>query len=250
MIRTIFLLIIIFSTTYPQDGLAIAKMVDERKAPQDIVYKTTMLLTNSKGKTRTSTILSKSINNGSKQILWFLNPADDKGVAFLKIENDDKADEMRMWLPAFKKVRRISSSKKGNSFMGSDLSYEDMTNRALDENNYKRLDDDTIDSKACFVLEVVPNAEIKSSYSKHITWIEKETLMAIREESYDRGGNLRKKKTFIFKPVSGYNVVSEIFVEDIQKSHSTKLTIADIKVDSGLAESLFQEKNLKRLPRN
>ena len=85
MIRTIFLLIIIFSTTYPQDGLAIAKMVDERKAPQDIVSKTTMLLTNSKGKTMTSTILSKSINNGSKQILWFLNPADDKGVAFLKI---------------------------------------------------------------------------------------------------------------------------------------------------------------------
>ena len=139
MIRTVFLLVIIFSITYSQDGIAIAKMVDERKAPQDIVSKTTMLLTNSKGKTRTSTILSKSIDNGSKQILWFLNPADDKGVAFLKIEHDDKADEMRMWLPAFKKVRRISSSKKGDSFMGAELSYEDMTNRALDENNYKRL---------------------------------------------------------------------------------------------------------------
>ena len=43
MIKTIFLLTIIFSTTYPQDGIAIAKMVDERKAPQDIVSKTTML---------------------------------------------------------------------------------------------------------------------------------------------------------------------------------------------------------------
>ena len=50
MIRTVFLLVIIFSITYPQDGLAIAKMVDERKAPQDIVSKTTMLLTNSKEK--------------------------------------------------------------------------------------------------------------------------------------------------------------------------------------------------------
>ena len=49
MIRIIFLLIIIFSTSYPQDGMTIAKMVDERKAPQDIVSKTTMLLTNSKG---------------------------------------------------------------------------------------------------------------------------------------------------------------------------------------------------------
>ena len=56
MIRTVFLLVIIFSITYSQDGIAIAKMVDERKAPQDIVSKTTMLLTNSKGKTRTSTI--------------------------------------------------------------------------------------------------------------------------------------------------------------------------------------------------
>ena len=244
------LLITIISTSYPQDGMAIAKMVDERKAPQDIVSKTTMLLTNSKGKTRTSTILSKSINNSSKQILWFLNPADDKGVAFLKIEHVDKADEMRMWLPAFKKVRRISSSKKGDSFMGSDLSYEDMTSRALDENNYKRLENDMIDGKECFVLEVVPNAEIKSTYSKHISWVEKETLIAIKEESYDLGGNLRKKKMFLFKTLSGYNVISNIFVEDIQKNHTTKLTMDDIKVDSDIDESLFQEKNLKRLPRN
>jgi hypothetical protein len=250
MIKITILFITIISTSYPQDGMAIAKMVNERKAPQDIVSKTTMLLTNSKGKTRTSTILSKSINNSSKQILWFLNPADDKGVAFLKIEHDDKADEMRMWLPAFKKVRRISSSKKGDSFMGSDLSYEDMTSRALDENNYKRLENDMVDGKECFVLEVVPNAEIKSTYSKHITWVEKETLIAIKEESYDLGGSLRKKKKFFFDSNSGYDVINEIFVEDIQKNHTTKLTMDDIKVDSGLDESLFQEKNLKRLPRN
>ena len=250
MIKITILFITIISTSYPQDGMAIAKMVNERKAPQDIVSKTTMLLTNSKGKTRTSTILSKSINNSSKQILWFLNPADDKGVAFLKIEHDDKADEMRMWLPAFKKVRRISSSKKGDSFMGSDLSYEDMTSRALDENNYKRLENDMVDGKECFVLEVVPNAEIKSTYSKHITWVDKETLIAIKEESYDLGGSLRKKKKFFFDSNSGYDVINEIFVEDIQKNHTTKLTMDDIKVDSGLDESLFQEKNLKRLPRN
>ena len=79
MIKITILFITIISTSYPQDGMAIAKMVNERKAHQDIVCKTTMLLNNSKGKTRTSTILSKSINNSSKQILWFLNPADDKG---------------------------------------------------------------------------------------------------------------------------------------------------------------------------
>jgi len=238
------------SIIYAQNGLEIATMVDNRVVPKDIISRTTMLLTNRKGKTRTSTILSKSSNNGSKQILWFLAPLDDKGVAFLKIEHDNKSDEMRMWLPAFKKVRRISSSKKGDSFMGSDLSYEDMTSRSLEENRYKRLEDETLDGKDCFVLEVLPNEDIKSTYSKHITWIVKESLIAVQEESYDLGGGLRKKKKFFFDSISDYHVINKIFVEDVQKSHTTTLTMEDIKVDSGLDHSLFQEKNLKRLPRN
>ena len=240
----------VLSIIYAQNGLEIATMVDNRKVPEDIISKTTMLLTNRKGKTRTSTILSKSSNNGSKQILWFLAPLDDKGVAFLKIEHDNKSDEMRMWLPAFKKVRRISSSKKGDSFMGSDLSYEDMTSRSLEENRYKRLEDETLDGKDCFVLEVLPNEDIKSTYSKHITWIVKESMIAVQEESYDLGGGLRKKKKFFFDSISDYHVINKIFVEDVQKNHTTTLTMEDIKVDSGLDHSLYQEKNLKRLPRN
>ena len=145
MIRISIIIIMLISYTAAQSGFEIATMVDKREVPSDIISKTTMLLTNSKDKTRTSTILSKSSDNGSKQILWFLAPVDDKGVAFLKIEHDNKSDEMLMWLPAFKKVRRISSSKKGDSFMGSDLSYEDMKSRDLEEYSYKRLEYDVFD---------------------------------------------------------------------------------------------------------
>ena len=134
--------------------------------------------------------------------------------------------------------------------MGSDLSYEDMTSRSLEENIYKRLEDETLDGKDCFVLEVLPNEDIKSTYSKHITWIDKESMIAVQEESYDLGGGLRKKKKFFFESISNYHVINKIFVEDVQKSHTTTLTMEDIKVDSGLDHSLFQEKNLKRLPRN
>ena len=177
-------------------------------------------------------------------------PVDDKGVAFLKIEHDNKSDEMRMWLPAFKKVRRISSSKKGDSFMGSDLSYEDMTSRDLEENSYKRLEDDVLDGNNCFVIEVLPNEDIKSTYSKHITWIDKKSLIAVQEESYDLSGELRKKKQFFFDSISGYDIINKIFVEDVQKNHTTTLTMEDIKVASGLEHSLFQEKNLTPMPRD
>ena len=84
MIRISIIIIMLISYIAAQSGFEIATMVDKREVPSDIISKTTMLLKNSKDKTRTSIILSKSSDNGSKQILWFLAPVDDKGVAFLR----------------------------------------------------------------------------------------------------------------------------------------------------------------------
>ncbi|MEE8334811.1 MAG: outer membrane lipoprotein-sorting protein, partial [Candidatus Neomarinimicrobiota bacterium] len=124
------LIILLFlSLGFSQTGPEIANMLDEKKAPLDMASVLTMELINSKGKTRILSMKSISMDKNKKQIIWFLAPADDKGVAFLKIEHVGKDDEIRMWLPAFKKIRRISAKKKGDSFMGSDLSYEDMTSR-------------------------------------------------------------------------------------------------------------------------
>ena len=240
--------IISISFVLSQTGLEIAKMVDEKPSPKDMFNKTTMVLTNSKGKTRTNAMVSKSMDGNKKQIIWFVEPKDDKGVAFLKIEHDDKDDEMRMWLPAFKKVRRISAKKKGDSFMGSDLSYEDLSSRDLDENEYKRLGDEEVDEVDCYVLEISPKKEAKSSYSKHISWITKEGLYGVKENSFDKRGELKKRKVFNFQKLKDYHVIERVFVEDIQKNHTTEVTFSEVKVDSGIDKKLFQEKNLKRIP--
>ena len=231
-----------------QSGLDIAKMIDEKEQPKDLFNKTSMVLTNSKGKSRMNAMISKSTDRNKRQIIWFLEPKDDKGVAFLKIEHDNGNDEMRMWLPAFKKVRRISSSKKSDSFMGSDLSYEDMTSRELHENSYNRLDDEIVNGNECYVLEIVPNMKANSSYSKHISWITKEGLYGVKENSFDKRGELKKRKVFNFQKLKDYHVIERVFVEDIQKNHTTEVTFSEVKVDSGIDKKLFQEKNLKRLP--
>ncbi|MEC9376855.1 MAG: outer membrane lipoprotein-sorting protein [Candidatus Neomarinimicrobiota bacterium] len=243
-------LIILIGSIFGQSGLEIAKMVDERPTPMDMSNKTKMILTNSNGKSRTNAMASKSVDGNKKQLIWFLEPKDDKGVAFLKIEHDDKDDEMRMWLPAFKKVRRISSKKKGDAFMGSDLSYEDLSSRNLDENDYNRLDDEMVNGKDCYVLEIIPGKEAKSSYSKHVSWIEKSSLMGVKEESYDKRGRLKKVKEFTFQILKDYHVIERVFVKDVQKSHTTEVMFSDVQVDSGIDKNLFQEKNLKRLPRD
>jgi hypothetical protein len=246
----ILLILTFMSSAFSQTGFEIAKMVDEKPSPMDMSSKTKMILTNKKGKSRSNAMMSKSVDGNKKQIIWFLEPKDDKGVAFLKIEHDNKDDEMRMWLPAFKKVRRISSKKKGDAFMGSDLSYEDLSSRELDENQYNRLDDGTVNGKDCYVLEILPKAQAKSAYTKHISWIDKLTLMGVKEESYDKRGKLKKKKEYEFQNMKGYHVMKRVYVEDVQKNHSTEVTFSEIEVDSGIRENLFQEKNLKRLPQN
>ena len=89
-------------------------------------------------------------------LIWFLEPRDDYGIAFLKIEKKGEADFMNMWLPGFKKFRRISSQKKSDSFMGSDLSYEDMTNRDIEEYEFSLLNDKALcnddTEEICYLL--------------------------------------------------------------------------------------------------
>ena len=246
--RNIFIVIVGISIMFGQSGYEITKTLDEKSKPKNMISKTTMVLTNSKGKTRNSVMISKTMDNSRRQLIWFLEPKDDKGVSFLKIEHDDRDDEMRIWLPAFKRVRRISASKKGDSFMGSDLSYEDMTSRSLDENEYKRLDDETVNGRECFVIEVTPNASLKSSYSKHKIWIVKDDLYIIKEESYDKREKLKKEKSFSYIKIDNYDIMSKISVKDVQKDHKTDISFEQVQVDTDMSEKIFQEKSLKRLP--
>ncbi|MFQ6677167.1 MAG: outer membrane lipoprotein-sorting protein [Fidelibacterota bacterium] len=243
------LLLILSGLLFAQSGYEIAKMVDEKPTPRDMSNKTKMILTNSKGKTRMNEMISKSLDGNKKQIIWFLEPKDDRGVSFLKIEHDNSDDEMRMWLPAFKKVRRISSKKKSDSFMGSDMSYEDLTNRDIDENEYNRLGDQIVNGVKCYVLEIIPKKEAKSSYSKHISWIAQDGLFGVKEESYDKRGKIFKKKEFTFQKMKEYFIVVRVYVENVQKKHSTEVTFSNISVDTGIDKNLFHEKNLKRIPK-
>ena len=249
MKKFIIIAMLIFTYSYGQTGYDIAKKADERLTPQDMTTDLTMLLTNKKGRTRTSTLHSISKDNAEKQIIWFLAPADDKGVAFLKIEHEGADDEMRLWLPAFNKVRRISSSQKSDSFMGSDMSYEDMTSRALDEYSYELIGEESLDDLLCYKLEITPKPEAGSNYSKFITWISKDEYLTLQEESYDKSGRLEKVRSIKYAEQKGYIVPNEIYVKNVQNNHSTLLTFEELKLDTGIENNLFQEKNLKRLPR-
>ena len=239
--------ILITSFIFSNPGLEIAKQIENRPQPKDMKSILEMNLINKKGKQRKSSLKSFIKDGGKKQIAWFLSPADDKGIGFLKIEHDKKDDEMRIYLPAFKKIRRISSKKKSDSFMGSDLSYEDLSNRNINDNTYNLLGNEVIDDQDYHILEIKPKKNTNSEYSKHISWINKSNILPFKEDSYDKSNKLLKQKYFHFTKINDYYVVDTMKVFNVQKNHNTVLTFKDIKINSNINDNIFQEKNLKRL---
>ena len=242
-------LLLITGLVYALNGDELAQQMANRKKPTDSKVDLLMTLTNKKGKARSSSLRSIIKDDGAKQIIWFLSPADDKGVSFLKIEHDEKDDEMRMWLPAFKKIRRISTNKRSDSFMGSDLSYEDMSTRQIDEYTFKIVGQEMYDSIFCYLLESIPKENIRTEYNHHVAWIDTSLFLPMKEQSYDKLGKLLKKKKFTYSVINDYHVLTEIQVINIQKNHSTNLKFENIELNTGVGDKLFHQRNLKRLPK-
>ena len=232
------------SWLFSQTGYEIAERMSSREAPSDVKSTLIMTLKDKRGNTFESKLISHSKDSGKKQMIWFVSPPSDKGISLFKIENEDGKDLMKMWLPAFKKIRKISSRKKSEDFMNSDLTYEDLYNRSLDDFTY----DIDISNDSIYVLTSYPKEELNSSYSKHISWISRSTLLITREESYSSKGALLKTKEIKYTNIDGFDLVKEINVVDVKRKHETHLKFEDMVLNSGIKDKDFHEMNLKRLP--
>ena len=247
-----FLIMINFTYLFSITGLELATKMENRPKPIDIKSQSSMVLNNiDKKRTRTLKLINKSMDNSKKQMIWFLEPKDDYGIAFLKIEKDNEDDFMNMWLPGFNKTRRISSAKKTDSFMGSDLSFEDMTNRDLDEYTFEILDDNAKYSNdndvMCYILSSIPK-DPYSEYSMHKTWVDTSNFLALKEESYDKDNKILKTKKIGYQKIENFHIMNFLEVKNVQKNHSTILSIENIQINNGYSENMFHSKNLKRMP--
>ena len=225
----------------------IIEKMESALRPKDISNKMTMVLISSKGETRNSTMLSKSMDSGKLQLIWFLEPHSDRGISFLKIQNNEEKDQLKIWLPAFKRTRRIAANKKDDSFMGSDLSYSDLMIREKNEYDYSLTGHDFFEDDSCYIIELIPK-NTNSIYKKHNLWLLKKTFQVKKEDSYDLNNILIKTKKYKYIKINNFNILEIMEVHNVQKNHKTKLVFTDIIINTGLESSFFHEKNLKRIP--
>jgi hypothetical protein len=159
----------------------------------------TMVLISGAGqrRERRNTTLIKLQPNGvdSKFVVRFSTPADIKGTGVLQIEHVDGDDDLWIYLPALKKVRRLVASNKKDSFAGSDFSYGEITLPKVDQYRHVLLRSEKVDTFDCYVIESTPaNDTIKanSGYSKKVSWVRADNFLESKVEYYDLASRLLK----------------------------------------------------------
>ena len=217
---------------------------------EDMTSDLTMTLINKSGNTRVRKIkqFTKDFGNVEKSIMFFLSPADVRNTSFMNWTYDDpsKSDDQWIYLPALKKIKRISSDSKSDYFMGSDFTYDDLGDRKLDDDTHKLLKEETIDGVDYYVVESVPKDE-DYMYSKTVTWIRKDNFVGLKKEFYDEDGELLKiLKIKKFEDISGYLTITHSEMENVQKNHRTVMKLDNIQINTGIPASKFTERMMMR----
>lgn len=236
----IFTLLIVASSLFSataQDASTILKNMDDvMYSPKDLTGKNKIILVDKNGKqeSREATVQQKG---NDMRMLRFTAPASQAGIAVLSLPND----VMYLYLPAFGKERRISTSVKSQNFAGTDFSYDDMEAKPYtDKYAPKLLKTDA----TSFVLELTPKGQ--SDYSKLVVTINKANFYPEAMEYYDKGNNKVKEAKYIFKKVGNYWNAEEIEMTDLKKNHKTKMQMSDVKYDTGLTDNDFTVRKLKQ----
>jgi len=240
---------LIFSQT-KLSGLQIIQNVYNRSVGEDQTAELTMKLINSRGDKRVRKIKQfvKYFGNDEKKIMFFISPADVRNTSFMSWSYDEegKDDDQWIYLPALKRVKRISSDSKSDYFMGSDFTYDDLGDRHPTEDTHKLLREEKVDGKNCYVVESIPREE-EYMYSRTVTWVIKDKWIGLKKEFYDEDGELLKTLTVKkYEKIIDYWTILSSEMFNVQKDHTTKMELANVKLDTGIPTNKFTERMMKR----
>lgn len=233
----------------------------------DRAYKTTklsgseavsiMTILDGKGHERVRKIaqISKLFDNGKteKKLVRFLAPADVKGTGLLTFDYEDKDDDMWLYMPALRKTRRIISSEKSKSFMGSEFSYSDMTPPVLNDFTFKLLGEEKIDSILCWKIEMKPNdydIADENGFAKKISWIRKDIYMMKKAVYYDLDEELHKELHILnIKKLDEKNSkyrATHLVMENKQNGRKSVLKVSKIVLNRNIKNDYFTIRYLER----
>lgn len=245
--------------TAPADRDRAADIVEKSQAAfyyagADMRARVVMELITAEGKKRTRvlTMLRKNEPKGRQQkyFLYFHEPGDVRRTAFLVWKYPDKDDDRWIFIPAVNMTRRIAARDSRSSFVGSDFSYEDVSGRDVGADVHTLLREENLGGASCYVIQSTPKAP--ADFAKKLSWIDKSTLLPLKEEYYDAQTQLARVFTADrIEPVAGRNTYATVLkrtMKNVQSGHRTEVVFESVAYDVGIEPDVFTERALQQPP--
>ncbi|MDJ0832733.1 MAG: outer membrane lipoprotein-sorting protein [Gammaproteobacteria bacterium] len=237
--------------TPEEKGLQIAKDADAFDSGfVDFTADMVMTLKNKKGQTSSRQIRIRTLEvqgDGDKSLSIFDEPADVKGTAMLTYSHGLEPDDQWLYLPAIKRVKRISSRNKSGPFMGSEFAFEDLGSQEVEKYTYKWLRDEPCGEFECYLIERVPAYKF-SGYKRQLVWMDKEAYRLMRVEYFDRKNEPLKTlvATDYQQYLDRYWRAGKMEMTNHQNGKSTTLDWNNYQFKTGLTDNDFKSQTLKR----
>jgi hypothetical protein len=220
---------------------------------EDMRARVTMRLVSKDGqeRVREMTMTRRNVKEGGEQryFIYFHRPPDVRDLALLVWKYPGRDDDRWLYVPALKLVRRIAASDKHTSFVGSDFSYEDVSGREPEDDTHKLLREEKVDGRDAWGVESVPKEAGGADFSRKVSWIDKATGLPLKEEYYDRRGDLmRVLRAEEIKEIQGYPTATRRVMRNVQSGHRTEVALTDVRYNLGLSVDLFSERALRAPP--
>jgi hypothetical protein len=214
-----------------------------------------MTLTSKDGFERVRHLTMVEADNGedSKSLVYVGAPADVAGIGVLLHaygEKSDREDDIWIYIPAMKKIKRLSSRNKRGRFVSSEMSFADLERLQLSDFTYELLGSEDINGVSAEKIEskVADNeALFKTGYSRKVTWVDRTRDLIVKEEYYDdQGHHLKTMMADKVEQVDGFWTVTQLHVLNAQTGDSTKLVLNSIEYNLPVNEAQFTKVALKR----
>lgn len=189
----------------------------------------------------------------TKSVMLIREPAGEKGIGFLQYDYEAQGRDSDQWmyLAALGKVKRIVTGSddepKTGSFFGSEIGYEDMEARHLDDYTYKLLKTVTYRKRPCWVIETKPTPEHarKSNYSRSIQWIDQERLLSLKILLYDRKGQPAKQIISMnVEQIGGIWIARRMHVNNVQTRRQTTMALESVALNIEVADEFLTQRTL------
>jgi outer membrane lipoprotein-sorting protein len=177
----------------------------------------------------------------NRSVIVFQSPASIAGTRFLTIENAGKEDDRWIFLPGVGKVRRIAASEGSSSFVGTDMSYDDISSqdRNVTLDTHRLLGEEKTRNGDCYVIESTPKDPLYQ-YSKMVSYIDKASFVNYKIELYDKRGALAKVLEILeLKDVQGRLTAMVTRMTTLAAATSTTIHVDNIKYDENIPEGVF-----------